>query len=262
MGDNMTAQSPYPRVPHLAPGPGVTRDDLVLPRDARNLLLDGRVRIEEKLDGANISIALLADGRLEVASRGGPGTIDRGGHLGRARAWAAQRSDDLRPLLAGGCVLYGEWLLTRHGVGYQALPDLFAGFDLFDLATGWIPVHERDERLHHANLATPHSLGEFDGMDLGSVDALMGPSTFGAPRVEGLIIRALDTDGNVQRLAKRLADGIPRVTTKAFGPAREENRAAAPTDLPRTDDNRRTAMKERLGALAGAEFAPREQAWH
>jgi hypothetical protein len=119
----------YPRVPHLAPGPGITRDDLVLPKETRERLLNGRVHIEEKLDGANMSFALCG-GRVEVATRGGLGSIDRGDHLGRARAWAAERSDDLRSLLADGCVLYGEWLLTRHGVGYDSLPDLLVGLDL------------------------------------------------------------------------------------------------------------------------------------
>jgi hypothetical protein len=218
----------YPRVPHLAPGPGITRDDLVLSQDARERLLGGSVYVEEKLDGANMSFAL-CDGRVEVATRGGPGAIDRGDHLGRARAWAAEHSDDLRSLLADGCILYGEWLLTRHGVGYDSLPDLLVGFDLFDPKGGWIPVHDRDERLHRAGVAVPHLLGEFDGVGLGAIDELMGPSTFGAPRVEGLIVRALDARADVPRLAKRMAEGVPRVTDEAFRRARAQNRVARPT---------------------------------
>jgi hypothetical protein len=218
---------PYPRVPHLAPGPGITRDDLVLSEEARERLLGGSVHVEEKLDGANMSFAL-CDSRVEVATRGGPGASDRGGHLGRARAWAAEHSDDLRSLLADGCILYGEWLLTRHGVGYDSLPDLFVGFDLLDPKTGWIPVHDRDERLHRAGVAVPHVLGEFAGVDLGAIDELMGPSTFGAPRVEGLIVRALDVRADVPRLAKRMAEGVPRVTDEAFERTREQNRVARP----------------------------------
>jgi hypothetical protein len=166
-------RSSYPRVPHLAHGHGVTRDDLVLSTDARNRLLSGKVRVEEKLDGANISIAMHPNGHLEIASRGGPGAADRGGHLGRARAWAAERSAALRPLLADGFVLYGEWLLTRHGVGYEALPDVFVGFDLLDPVGGWISISDRDECLHQAGVRTPHTLGEFDSLDLGAVDALI-----------------------------------------------------------------------------------------
>jgi hypothetical protein len=215
----------YPRIPHLAPGPGITRDDFVLSKAARERLLGGGVQIEEKLDGANMSFAL-CDGCVEVASRGGPGAIDRGDHLGRARAWAAEHSDDLRDLLANGCILYGEWLLTRHGVSYDALPDLLVGFDLFDPKAGWIPIQDRDERLHQASVATPHVLGEFDGVDLGSVDALMGQSTFGSPRMEGLIVRALDAHADVPRLAKRMTEGVSRVTDEAFGRARKTNRVA------------------------------------
>lgn len=219
---------PYSRVPHLAPGPGVTRDDLVLSKDARERLLSGRVHIEEKLDGANMSFALDEGGRVEVASRGGPGAMDRGQHLGRARAWAAERSDELRGLLAEGCILYGEWLLTRHGVGYESLPDLLVGIDLFDPTAGWVSVHDRDERLRGAGLATPPTLGEFDSMDLTTVDALIGPSAFGAPRVEGVILRSVHTYDEVPRLAKRLAAGIPLAMDEAFGPLREENRMGHP----------------------------------
>jgi atypical dual specificity phosphatase len=219
-------QPPYPRVPHLAPGPGVTRDDLVLSTDARDRLLNGRVCIEEKLDGANLSFAVHAGGLLEVASRGGLGTVNRGGHLGRARAWGAERSDGLRSLLADGCILYGEWLLTRHGVGYDSLPDQFVGFDLLDPKAGWVSIHDRDERLHLAGLATPPTLGEFDGVDLAAVDALMGSSAFGASCIEGVIVRAIGTSDGVPRLAKRLAVGVPRVTDEAFGRSREENRTA------------------------------------
>jgi RNA ligase len=192
----------------------------------RKRLLNGTVRIEEKLDGANISIAVGADESLELATRGGSATIDRGGHLGRARAWAAERSDCLRELLVDGCILYGEWLLTRHGVGYDSLPDMFVGFDLLDPQTGWVPDLERERRLRHAGLAFPHSFGMFNGIDLAEIDALMGPSAFGAPLIEGLIIRAVDSDSDTPRLAKRLAVGAPRVTEDAFGGSRQENRRA------------------------------------
>lgn len=218
---------PYPRVPHLAPGPGITRDDLVLSEEARERLLGSVIHVEEKLDGANVSIAL-CDSRVEVATRGGPGAMDRGDHLGRARAWAAERSDDLRSLLTDGRILYGEWLLTRHGVGYESLPDLLVGFDLLDLQTGWIPVRDRDECLHRVGVATPSVLGEFDGADLGTIDGLMGPSAFGAPSMEGLIVRALDARADVPRLAKRVAAGVPRLTDEAYRRAREQNRVVRP----------------------------------
>ncbi len=219
---------PYPRVPHLTSGPEVTRDDLVLSKDARERLLSGEIHIEEKLDGANLSFALDSSGSMEIASRGGPGSMDRGGHLGRARAWAAERSDGLANLLAGGCILYGEWLLTRHGVGYDSLPDLLVGIDLFDPKAGWAPVHDRDERLHRAGLMAPPAIGEFDRIDLAAVDALIGPSAFGAPSVEGLILRSIQAHDDAPRLAKRLATGVPRATDRAFGPSREENRIVHP----------------------------------
>jgi hypothetical protein len=218
----------YPRIPHLAAGAGVARDDLVLDVGARERLLSGRVLIEEKLDGANLGISLTSTGDLEVASRGGPGAIDRGRHLGRARAWVAEHSDGLRDLLADGSSLYGEWLLTRHGVGYHMLPDLFVGFDLLNREKGWASVHERDERLHRAGVSIPPSLCECEGIRLAAIDELMGPSAFGAPHIEGVIVRAVDPSPGVTRLAKRLAVSLQRVTDQTFGGSRKENRLAHP----------------------------------
>jgi hypothetical protein len=216
---------PYPRIPHLASGLGITRDDVVLSDDDRERLLSGGVRVEEKLDGANVSFALGPDREVLAATRGGPDTIDRGGHLGRARAWAAERSDALASLLADGSILYGEWLLTRHSVRYAQLPDLFVGFDLLHPIRGWASVEARDEGLTQAGITTPPALGDFRGIQLAKLDVLLGPSKYGAPQAEGLIVRALSAEDGRPRVAKRLA-GVPPTSEEAFRARRQENRLA------------------------------------
>lgn len=202
------------------------RDDIVLTPRKRELLLSSPVVIEEKLDGANLSVAMAPGGAIAVAARGGADTMDRGGHLGRARGWLSERSDGLRKLLAGGRVLYGEWLLTRHRIEYEALPDFFVGFDLLDPERGWISTGERGALFVEAGILLPPLVAEVDATSLDTLDMLAGPSAFGAPRMEGLIIRAVEPRGGSPRIAKRLAPGLPSLEASAFGSMRNDNKLA------------------------------------
>jgi hypothetical protein len=38
--------------------------------------------------------------------------------------------------LQGGLILFGEWCHARHTVPYDALPDWFLSFDIFEIPTG------------------------------------------------------------------------------------------------------------------------------
>lgn len=126
----------YPRTPHLEGSrlqPG--DEDLAAVPLAR---LRGRyVVVEEKLDGANAGLSLGPDGDVLLQSRGhylvgGP----RERHWDLLKAWAAAHSERLRPVLAGGRVLYGEWLYAKHTVFYDQLPHYFLEFDLLEPGGG------------------------------------------------------------------------------------------------------------------------------
>ena len=78
----------YPRTPYLWRDDG--RAENVVPPGEREAWFRTPVVVEEKLDGANVSL-WLDDGQLRVASRGGAEAMDRAGQLGRLRAWGAQR---------------------------------------------------------------------------------------------------------------------------------------------------------------------------
>lgn len=217
----------YPRVPYLGADPGVGAGDLVLSASQRLALLGHPIRVEEKLDGANLSIALDASGAPVVATRGGEGTSDRGGHLGRARAWAAERSDALRDLLRDGRVIYGEWLLTAHGVRYGALPDLFVAFDLLEGSGAWFSVRERDDALDAVGIVRPPMLGDLLTTKIEELDSYLGRSAYGAERAEGVVIRSLAHCADVPRLAKRRAAGVAQVRDDGFGSGRRENTLAS-----------------------------------
>lgn len=137
----------YPRTPYLWPAPGhQANSDRIVPRDQLDGWYEAPVVVEEKLDGANISLWLDDRGRIEVASRGGPDAQDRAGQLGRLRAWAADHDEALRELLGDGHSLYGEWLWLTHGTRYDALPDWLIVLDLWAPPLGFLSLIERDRR--------------------------------------------------------------------------------------------------------------------
>lgn len=217
---------PYPRIPHLFSSPAATRDDLVLSAPERQAFLKRPLRVEEKLDGASVSLWLDETGWPSAATRGGPGAVDRGRQLGPLRAWVARRADEIQAALGDGRVLYGEWLWVAHGVRYDRLPDWFVGLDLWSPTAGFAPVDERDIRLDEAGVVRPPVLHEGRLADELALDSLFGPSAYGAPAHEGLILRSLSREAALPRIAKVVAPGFRRREDKDWH-ARERNALAA-----------------------------------
>ncbi len=183
----------YPRIPYLVAPRELSSSDRVVPAaDVKSWFMTP-VHVEEKLDGANVSL-WLDEQQVRVASRGGVGAMDRARQLGRLRAWAAERSDRLAALLADGWSAYGEWLWLRHGIPYNRLPDFLVLLDLWHPDAGMAPVDERDARLKAAGLATPPVRYSRVLRDLPAMLALLGPSAYADTRAEGLVVRRLADD--------------------------------------------------------------------
>lgn len=215
---------PYPRIAHLAAGRG-TRDDLLLDATAIHGLLHTEVVIEEKLDGANVSIWLDELGALSCASRGGPGSQDRAGQLGPLRAWLASHDRCLRDLLARWPVLYGEWLLLTHGISYDQLPSYLVVLDLWHPIRGFAGVAERDAQLDKAGLVHPPELWRGVAGSVGFVESWIRRSTWGPDLAEGVVLRR--TDLGDPRLAKLLRGGAPHLSDAAWRAGRPRNVLAA-----------------------------------
>lgn len=213
----------YPRVPHLPPATGASRDDLVLSEDDVEVLLSVPVVVEEKLDGANVMLWRDA-GRVEAATRGGPGGRDRAGQLGPLRAWIAERIERLRPLLAHERVLYAEWLWLRHSVGYDALPEHLIGLDLLlSPAAGFASAPQGDEALSEAGIALPPRL--FTGVlrTRRRLDDMIGTSHVGQGAAEGVIVRRVAGEGHAPRLAKVVAPHLSLRSDDSWRNLRERN---------------------------------------
>ncbi len=214
----MTGPPPYPRTPHLWPDAAHPRRLMVPPEEVDGWLRSPVV-VEEKLDGANVSL-WCAEGGVRVATRGGPDAMDRAGQLGRLRAWAAERSGRLEPLLADDGVLYGEWLWMRHGVAYDALPDWLVALDVWHPVHGFGDIAERDARCASAGVVVPPRLftGVLESRD--RLAQLMDRSAWarGQPP-EGVILRRGDG-----RRCKVVRDGFVRRDDASWRQRPERNR--------------------------------------
>lgn len=215
------APPPYPRIPHLASGRG-TRDDVVLDPADTAALLAGPVLVEEKLDGANV--VLWGEGGVRCALRSGVTGQDRAGQLGPLRAWAAERSDALRALLADGSALYAEWLLITHTVAYEQLPAYLIGLDLRRPDGRFGPVPARDHALERAGIHQPPKLWSGTPGSIATIEGQLGASAWGPGPAEGVVVRGL---GNAEpRLAKLLRPGFDRLDDRAWSTGRPRNRLA------------------------------------
>lgn len=218
----MTAPPPYPRMPHLVAGRG-TRDDVVLGPDAASGLLTQLVMVEEKLDGANVTV-WLEEGRVSCSLRSGPGAMDRAGQLGPLRAWLAEHDEVMRLLLAPGVAVYAEWLLLTHSVAYDRLPAYLVVLDLWRGTSGFAGVDDRNVACRAAGVATPPELWRGVPGRAQAIEERLGPSAFGPQHMEGVVVRSLADQG---KRAKMLRAGFDRLDDDAWGRGRRpRNRLA------------------------------------
>lgn len=123
----------FPHTPHLAwLGSGSPRDDKVLSPPEASALLSGSVRVEEKLDGANLGISLGPDGALCAQNRGQYLTEPYGGQFSRLGSWLGAHAWRLQEGMTPNLMLFGEWCAARHSLDYANLPDWFLLFDVYD----------------------------------------------------------------------------------------------------------------------------------
>lgn len=214
---------PYPRVPHLVGGRG-SRDDLVLGGGQVGDMLAAECVVEEKVDGANVVIWQDDSGRVECALRSGPGAMDRAGQLGPLRAWLAANDEGVRAALARWPVLYAEWLLVSHSVVYDRLPAYLIVLDLWRPVDEFAMPDERNEASVTAGLSVPPELWRGVPGSLSTVEALLGPSTWGAGPMEGVVVRRLG--GGEPRLAKLVRPEFDRLDDQAWRGGRPRNRLA------------------------------------
>jgi len=185
----------FPRTPHLFwLGETAPRGDKLLDGETAAELLRKPFIAEEKVDGANLGLSVDASGRVRAQNRG---AYLEGRTLPQFKplsAWLAPREQVLREALGGGLILFGEWCYARHTVVYDALPDWFLAFDVYDRAAGRFWSRERrDVLVRRMGLASVPLLGA-GLLDRRGIEKLMGASLVGSVPVEGAYLRWEDGD--------------------------------------------------------------------
>lgn len=182
----------FPHTPHLVwLGSAPPRDDKVLPPAEANALLLRDVTVEEKLDGANLGISVDSDCQLRFQNRGEYLVPPFTGQFARLNGWAGRHSIDLVANLGPGLILFGEWCAARHSVAYDALPDWFAAFDVYDRSAGkfW-SVGRRIALATQLGVAVvPRLSSGRSTLNVLIALAATGESRFGHSRLEGLVVR-------------------------------------------------------------------------
>lgn len=101
--------------------------------------------IEEKVDGAGVSISLDKHLDLEINHRGSPAM---GAKFRQLRDWATDHWEDLLFLLGERYVMFGEWMLYKNTIFYDNLPHYFLESDIYDKERGyWLSTNARNKLL-------------------------------------------------------------------------------------------------------------------
>lgn len=123
----------FPHTPHIAwLGDGEPRGDKLMSAQEADALLAAEVIVEEKLDGANVGFSIGSDGAVRVQNRGQYLLVPFTGQFARLGAWLERHRLAFTNQLDGRQLLFGEWCAARHSIAYDALPDWFLLFDVYD----------------------------------------------------------------------------------------------------------------------------------
>lgn len=215
-----TEPPPYPRVPHLVAGRG-SRDDLVLGESEVADLMADDVVIEEKVDGANVTL-WIDDSQVRCALRSGVGAMDRAGQLGPLRAWLAAHDEALRTILGPVDALYAEWMFVSHTVVYERLPTYLVVLDVWRADDGFASIDDRDAACRATEMVTPPMVWRGVPGTVDRVEHLFGPSAWSSAPMEGLVVRRVAP--GEPRLAKLVRTGFDRLDDEAWQRGRPRNR--------------------------------------
>lgn len=169
----------YPRTPHIE-GSRLQPGDEDLSQIPFKVIKDKYIVVEEKVDGANSAISFSSDGKLLLQSRGHyleGGFRER--HYNLLKQWANVHRDSFYRVLGSRYIMYGEWLYAKHSVYYDALPNYFLEFDIFDRHTGkYLDTKSRHQLIKDLPISSVPVLkvGKFQSME--ELLKLLGKSNY------------------------------------------------------------------------------------
>lgn len=215
----------YPRTKHLE-GSAVQVGDEDLDLLPFSVFAGKSIVVSEKVDGANAAISFTESGRLLLQSRSrfiDPARRDES--YAGFHEWATEHEDALWPALRNQFVMFGEWVLAKQTVFYDALPTAFLELDVLDKQTGqFLSTPRRRMLLRTLPIVSAPVLAEGRFTSLTEVQLLIGPSRFKTPGWRDELLTAIadadvrDSDRFVQEtdpsddmegvVLKREEDGV------------------------------------------------------
>lgn len=195
----------FPRIPHLLPPTYRGIDDIVLQEEAVAHVLENKLIVEEKLDGANCGMTYVDKvgvirNRKHILSK----NYFRGKHTPAKdqflSAWGWQSANRekfelLYKLAKERMGVYGEWCLAIHGVIYNNLPSAFIAYALYSPERyQFIPAGEARDLLSLSgfNLSPLLFKGKANLEQLKTMAE--GRSRFSTRPCEGIVIKVIDSD--------------------------------------------------------------------
>ena len=172
------------------------------------------VIIEEKIDGANLGISFNKEGRILLQNRGDYLYEPYSGQWAAISKWLDNKIESLFDYLFDRYIIFGEWCYLKHSVYYNALPDWFVAFDIFDKQNKtFLTVSERNKLAKAMRLATVPFISSSQSLSLENLDTYVRKSAFGDETSEGLYLR-IEANDQLLRRAKYVRPSFSQAINK------------------------------------------------
>ena len=180
----------FPSTPYLvAPKAPISRQDKILSEKDAEVFFLKNVTVEEKIDGANLGISFTSNGLIQLQNRGNIILEPYSGQWAILSKWLKYNTDRLFDILLDKYILFGEWCYFSHSIIYNALPNWFIAFDVFDKTNNiFLPVTKRNHIVNQIGLPLV-PLIYYGHIEKDMLYNFITKSAFGNDLIEGLYFR-------------------------------------------------------------------------
>lgn len=179
----------FPSTPYIETDIHIKRSDKILRQDEVETILSQPVWIEEKIDGANLGISFNGNGDLQLQNRGSYLLQPFEGQWKPLKNWLSCHETKIFDVLTDQYILFGEWCYAKHSIDYNALPDWFIAFDIFDKEQErFLSVKQRKKYLSQMEIKEVPQLG-YGIYHIEELFQFVGKSKYGDESCEGIYIR-------------------------------------------------------------------------
>lgn len=188
----------YPATRHLPWKPNNKGDKVATLQEAAVIFDGERTCVQEKIDGANCGMAYLnghpvVRNRTKILRKGQEMKNPSQAQFASAWNWMHQNKSMFDVLDEHGPYsVYGEWMIQQHGMEYDALPEWFIAFDVYDWEKDhYIDPKKADNILRECGFSVIPTLlyGKLDSYET-LEEFANGPSIFTLDaKREGIIVK-------------------------------------------------------------------------